>query len=163
MAITANATLNHVLSAHPRQLSNLIVGQSGGPTAVINSSLAGVVETAKASGHVNRILGMRRGVEGLLRGETVDLTDLSREELHSLAMTPGAALGSCRHKLDDPQADAVLKKLVEFDVEFLCYIGGNDSADTVRRLNCRAQLANLDLKAIAVPKTIDNDLPETDH
>jgi ATP-dependent phosphofructokinase / diphosphate-dependent phosphofructokinase len=139
-------------------LRTLLVGQSGGPTAVINASLAGVIRQARAAGFP-RVLGMRHGVQGLLRGDVVDLTDVDEGRLQRLARTPSAALGSCRYKLasDDPE------RIVEFcraeDVAAFVYIGGNDSADTSHQVAERAG----DIAVVGVPKTIDNDLPVTDH
>jgi ATP-dependent phosphofructokinase / diphosphate-dependent phosphofructokinase len=142
---------------------NLIVGQSGGPTAVINASLVGVIEEARRKPGIDRILGMRRGVEGLLDGDLVDLTELPQATLETLAATPGAALGACRRKITDDEAVALLEALDRHRVQYLCYIGGNDSADTTQRLARAAVGAGHELRAISVPKTIDNDLPETDH
>ena len=155
-------TLNHAFCSYG-SVTNLIVGQSGGPTAVINASLAGVIEAARSSSRITRVLGMRRGVEGLLDADAVDLTDLSASTLEGLARTPGAALGSCRHRITDSEAQLALKRLTELDAEFFCYIGGNDSADTTNRVANLSLSAAAGIKAIAVPKTIDNDLPETDH
>lgn len=140
-----------------------MVGQSGGPTAVINASLAGIIEAAQESPAIDRVLGMRQGVEGLLNGEIIDLTDLAQDDIERLALTPGAALGSCRRKVTDEDVDALLDILESQNVAMLCYIGGNDSADTTHRLARASQRSGRRLRAIAVPKTIDNDLPETDH
>ncbi|HEV3312190.1 MAG TPA: diphosphate--fructose-6-phosphate 1-phosphotransferase [Chloroflexota bacterium] len=139
---------------------NLIVGQSGGPTAVINASLAGVVEAAAQSREIDRIFGMRRGVEGLLSGEILELTSVPQERLDVLATTPGAALGACRRRISEGEAAELAANLAAREIGFLAYIGGNDSADTTHKLACAAGSA---LRAVAVPKTIDNDLPETDH
>jgi ATP-dependent phosphofructokinase / diphosphate-dependent phosphofructokinase len=141
---------------------NLLVGQAGGATAVINATLAGVVEEAAAVGFT-AVWGMRRGAEGALQRDIVDLTRLPPDRLAALAATPGAALGSSRHKLSDDDLDTLIDLCVANDVSAFLYIGGNDSADSSHRLALRAQSRNLDLAAIAVPKTIDNDLPITDH
>jgi ATP-dependent phosphofructokinase / diphosphate-dependent phosphofructokinase len=141
----------------------LLVGQAGGATAVINSSLVGVIREAQSSGQFRRILGMRRGAEGVLEGDIVDLTHPSPGSLDALAATPGAALGSSRHKLSDEDEERLLNFLTARGIDTFVYIGGNDSADTAHRLACLAQARNADLRAIAVPKTIDNDLPVTDH
>jgi 6-phosphofructokinase 1 len=106
---------------------------------------------------------MRRGVEGALAAEFVDLTALSSPTLDALAATPGAALGSSRHKLSDEQAERLLELFRRHDIRALLYIGGNDSADTVHRLAHLASVSGYELRAVAVPKTIDNDLPVTDH
>lgn len=143
--------------------STLIVGQSGGPTAVINASLAGVIEEARHHPEIERVLGMRRGIEGMLDGDLTDLTSLPRPELETLARTPGSALGACRRKLTPDEASTIMDRFRQLDVRYFCYIGGNDSADTTHALAGSAASVGFDLGAIAVPKTIDNDLPETDH
>ncbi len=140
----------------------LAVGQAGGATAVINASLVAVIREATANG-VQAIWGMRRGAEGALQGEFVDLGRLSPRELGDLGETPGAALGSSRYKASDED----VHRLVEFcrvhDIRYFLYIGGNDSADTVHRIALCARQEQYDLAAVAIPKTIDNDLPVTDH
>lgn len=142
--------------------STLIVGQSGGPTAVINSSLVGVLREAKSQG-IKRVYGMRFGIRGLLVGDLVDLSSLPVEVLPALQQTPSSALGACRYHLTDADVPQVLSRLQEHGVHYMVYIGGNDSADTSHRLAQGAQRAGMDLRVIAVPKTIDNDLPVTDH
>ncbi len=142
---------------------NLLVGQSGGCTAVINASLAGVVETALASDAVGAIYGMRHGIEGLLRE---DLLDLRREEpaiWERIRRTPSAALGSARYKLREEDIERAVDVLRRHDIRYLLYIGGNDSADTAHRIAREAATRRYELHAISVPKTIDNDLPCTDH
>lgn len=139
----------------------LLVGQAGGATAVINSSLAGVIGEAQRNGL--DVWGMRRGAEGALREEFVPLGNLSPRDLAALSATPGAALGSSRHKLTDEDTETLLDSFARHDIRTLLYIGGNDSADSVHRLALRANARHQDLRAIAVPKTIDNDLPVTDH
>lgn len=142
---------------------NLLVGQSGGATAVINASLVGVIEAARAEQGVGTIVGMRHGIEGLL-GE--DLLDLSRQPAHLLALlrrTPSAALGTGRHRLRDAELDRALELLRRHNIRYFVYIGGNDSADTAHRLHEHARARGYDLRVMAVPKTIDNDLPYTDH
>jgi len=141
----------------------LLVGQAGGATAVINSSLVGVIEEARHSERFDAIWGMRRGLEGALQGEFVDLTSLDSNTLASLAATPGAALGSSRHRMTDDDAEHVLDLCGRNDIRAFLYIGGNDSADTLHRLAGMAAARGQELCAIAVPKTIDNDLPVTDH
>lgn len=143
--------------------ANLIVGQSGGPTTVINCSLAGVIEAAQRSGSIDGIIGMRRGVEGLLEDDVVPLQVLEPDKLCRLRNTPGSALGACRRKISDEEAVGLVATLREMDVSYLCYIGGNDSADTTHKLAVAARDSGHTLFAMAVPKTIDNDLPETDH
>jgi 6-phosphofructokinase len=142
--------------------STLIVGQSGGPTAVINSSLVGVLREARAQG-IKRVYGMRYGIRGLLLGDLVDLSSLPVEVLPALQQTPASALGACRYHLTDADIPNALNLLQEHGVHYMVYIGGNDSADTSHRLAVGAAEAGMDLRIIAVPKTIDNDLPVTDH
>ena len=142
--------------------STIIVGQSGGPTAVINSSLVGVIREARAQG-IKRIYGMRYGVRGLLMGDLVDLSTLPNEVLPALQQTPSSALGACRYHLTDADVPQALAMLQEHGVHYMVYIGGNDSADTSHRLALIAQEQASDLRIIGVPKTIDNDLPVTDH
>ena len=140
----------------------LLVGQAGGATSVINASLTGVIEEARLHS-ISTVWGMRRGVEGALSGEFVDLSGVTSDQLARLRHTPGAALGSSRRKLEDDEAERLLAFCRFHDVRYFLYIGGNDSADTVHRLAVLARDRNYDLAAIAIPKTIDNDLPLTDH
>ena len=148
---------------------NVIVGQSGGPTSVINSSLVGVYKTAKDMG-CEKIYGMRNGIEGLLTQRYVDLSDYIRNDLdiELLKRTPSSFLGSCRYKLPDADTDTsvyekifdILKKL---QIKHFFYIGGNDSMDTIKKLSNYAKTINSDITFMGVPKTIDNDLAITDH
>ncbi len=140
-----------------------MVAQSGGPTAAINASLAGVVETAIASPRVGSVFGARFGVEGLLRRDVIDLGIVSRDIWPRIKLTPSAALGSCRRRVTGSEHEQILETLVALDVHFLLYIGGNDSADTAQVLDRAARERSYDLRVISVPKTIDNDLPGTDH
>jgi 6-phosphofructokinase 1 len=141
----------------------LLVGQSGGPTAVINASLAGVVRAAIASGVFDRVLGMRNGVQGALEGRLADLSGLDAATLERLARSPSAALGSCRYKLQAGDAERLVGVCRAEDVQAMVYIGGNDSAATAACIEAAARDARLDLRVVGVPKTIDNDLPVTDH
>ncbi|MGH2346994.1 MAG: diphosphate--fructose-6-phosphate 1-phosphotransferase [Chloroflexota bacterium] len=145
---------------HPQPA--LVVAQSGGPTQVINSSLAGVVEEATRRG-VPRILGARFGIQGILRHDFIDLAGLPSSIWPRLRTTPSAALGSCRRKLIPEEREAVLKTFMDLNVRYFLYIGGNDSADTALSLHEAATTAGYDLRVVLVPKTIDNDLPGTDH
>ncbi|MBD5102498.1 MAG: 6-phosphofructokinase [Subdoligranulum sp.] len=148
---------------------NAIVGQSGGPTAVINSSLVGVYQAAGSRGAAH-VYGMRHGVRGLLEEQYVDLSDFLHDNLdiEILKRTPSSYLGSCRYKLPDPNTDTatyeklfgILKKL---DIGYFFYIGGNDSMDTIAKLSDYAAAVGSDIKFMGVPKTIDNDLMNTDH
>ena len=148
---------------------NIIAGQSGGPTAVINASLYGVIEEGLSrAGEVGTIYGMINGIEGFLSGHFMDLSAaLSPEDRELLKHTPGAYLGSCRHKLpqnmDSPVYPLLFEKLASMDIGALFYIGGNDSMDTVEKLSRYGELCHSSISFIGVPKTIDNDLPVTDH
>jgi 6-phosphofructokinase 1 len=148
---------------------NVIVGQSGGPTAVINGSLYGVVsESLKQSEKVGTIYGMVNGIEGFLHDHFMDIGALdATNELELVRTTPGAYLGSCRYKLpedlNDPVYPELFKKFEEKNIGYFFYIGGNDSMDTVSKLSRYAAGAGSDIRFIGVPKTIDNDLVETDH
>jgi ATP-dependent phosphofructokinase / diphosphate-dependent phosphofructokinase len=141
----------------------LLVGQAGGATAVINRSLIGVVQEATRAGCFDSIWGMRRGAEGALEGDLVDLGGISRDKWQAIGRTPGAALGSSRHRISDEEANKLLDLCRRHDVRAFIYIGGNDSADTTHRIARLARDRGQDICAIAVPKTIDNDLPITDH
>lgn len=148
---------------------NMIVGQSGGPTAVINGSLYGVVaEGVKKSEQIERVYGMINGIEGFLQDNYMDIGALDKtNELELVRTTPGAFLGSCRYKLPESISDGVYPKLFEkfetLNIGYFFYIGGNDSMDTVSKLSRYAETINSDIRFIGVPKTIDNDLVETDH
>jgi 6-phosphofructokinase len=142
----------------------LVVGQSGGPTAVINRSLLGVIRGAMAAGDaVGPILGLRHGIEGLLSGSVADLRQQSPGFLTELADTPSSILGSCRYKLADADLDRALAALRQLGARYFLYIGGNDSADTTHRISEAAHASGYDLACIGVPKTVDNDLAIMDH
>ncbi len=144
--------------------ATLVVGQSGGPTAVINRSLAGIVEAAIEAEHdVDEVLGARHGVEGLLAGELTDLRQQGPGFLGALKETPSSILGSCRYKLRDEDAERALDSLRRVGARYFIYIGGNDSADTAHRLAEASRATGYDLRCIGVPKTVDNDLVLTDH
>ena len=148
---------------------NLIVGQSGGPTAVINSSLYGVVsEGLRHPEQIQHIYGMVNGIEGFLAGTVLDFaTALPGSSLEKLKTTPGADLGSCRYKLpeslEDPVYPRLFQKFREMNIGWFFYIGGNDSMDTVSKLSRYAAQTGSDIRIIGEPKTIDNDLVHTDH
>ena len=148
---------------------NLIVGQSGGPTAVINSSLYGVVsEGRRHPDAIEHIYGMINGIEGFLKETILDFAEvLPGEKLEGLKYTPGAYLGSCRYKLpeslEDPIYPKLFKKFEEMNIGWFFYIGGNDSMDTVSKLSRYAEKIGSDIRVIGEPKTIDNDLVHTDH
>ena len=142
---------------------NLVIGQSGGATAVINASLAGAIEAAQADERIGNIYGMLYGIEGFLKEELIDLRQEPADVWPRLLYTPSAALGTCRYKLGDEDPARVIEILRRYDIHGLLYIGGNDSADTAHRIAEAARQAGYELLAISVPKTIDNDLPLTDH
>ena len=148
---------------------NVIVGQSGGPTAAINSSLAGVYRTAKDRG-AQKVYGMLHGVQGLLEERYIDLSDHIKTELDAelLKRTPAAFLGSCRYKLPEIHEnrevyDKIFAILEKLDIEAFIYIGGNDSMDTIKKLSDYAIITGFSTRFIGCPKTIDNDLALTDH
>lgn len=141
----------------------LIVGQSGGSTATLSATLAGVLAAALQNERIDRVYGMRNGIEGLLAEDLVDLTHASPQLLSALRKTPSAALGSCRYALADSDGERALAVLQAHDVRYFVYIGGNGSALTVQAVDGWAQADGYALHAIAVPKTIDNDLWGTDH
>ena len=148
---------------------NIVVGQSGGPTAVINSSIAGVYSAAKKLG-VKKIYGMVHGIQGFLEDNLCDLSEYMEDEtgIELLKRTPSAFLGSCRFKLPEIEGhEEVYEKVFEImekhDIECLFYAGGNDSMDTVKMLSDYATVHNKPQRFMGVPKTIDNDLPITDH
>lgn len=150
-------------------MKNVIAGQSGGPTAVINGSLYGVVsESLKKSDDIEIVYGMINGIEGFLHDEVMEMNSLvSTGELELLKTTPGAYLGSCRFKLpedlSDPVYPALFEKFNSKNIGYFFYIGGNDSMDTVSKLSRYAESVQSDIRIIGIPKTIDNDLVETDH
>jgi 6-phosphofructokinase len=142
---------------------NLIIGQSGGATAVINASLVGAFEEAQKSEHFDGIYGMHYGIEGFLREDLIDLGKQPANLWPRFINTPSAALGTCRYKLRESDQDRVLELLSRYNIRSMLYIGGNDSADTAHRVAQAAHHARYGLQAISIPKTIDNDLPFTDH
>ena len=155
-------------------IGNAIVGQSGGPTAAINATLAGVIKGALESECIQTVYGMRNGIEGFLEDRVIDLGKVFADEsnLKVLVQTPAAALGSCRKKLprldfDDKECvefyNNLFAKLEKYGIKYFFYIGGNDSMDTVDKMSRYALRNGIDIRIIGIPKTIDNDLPVTDH
>lgn len=142
---------------------NAVVGQAGGPTAVVNQSLVGIIEESFRHGHIDHLWGARHGVEGIVRDQFYDLKRQPRQILDLVANTPGAALGSTRTNPDEEYCARVLEALRRRDVAWLFYIGGNDSAEACRRLSRIAGDMKYDLRLIHIPKTIDNDLLANDH
>ena len=148
---------------------NLIIGQSGGPTAVINSSLAGVIKASWKAG-IRRIYGMHYGIEGFLQEDILDLKQIVKndEDISLLMRTPSAFLGSCRYKLpaidgNEDVYEKIFSILEKNDIQYFLYNGGNDSMDTVKMLSDYAAAHGKTQKFMGIPKTIDNDLPVTDH
>ena len=148
---------------------NVIVGQSGGPTAVINASLYGVVyEALNREDTCGTVYGMINGIEGFLNDQIMDMEPLERSgELELIKTTPGSYLGSCRYKLPEDLRDEVYPRLFEkfeqYGIGYFFYIGGNDSMDTVSKLSRYAKKTGSDIRFMGIPKTIDNDLVRTDH
>lgn len=148
---------------------NVLVGQSGGPTAVINASLYGVItESIRHGEQIGTVYGMENGIEGFLADHVLDLSEtLSKEELEILKLTPAAYLGSCRFKLPEDLSSEVyptlFRKFEALNIGYFFYIGGNDSMDTVSKLSRYAAGINSPIRVIGIPKTIDNDLVMTDH
>lgn len=145
-----------------------IIGQSGGPTAVINASALGVIRTALDSGCITRVLGAAHGIKGVLADQLYDMSQEDPDELELLKYTPSSALGSCRYKLADPDEDDTdFKKILEtfrkYDVRYFFYNGGNDSMDTCNKISKFMQKSGYECRIMGVPKTIDNDLNGTDH
>lgn len=152
-------------------MKNAIVGQSGGPTSVINSSLAGVFEAAKNRG-AEHVYGMCNGIRGFLEGRYIDMTAVFKKkmDIELLKRTPSSYLGSCRYKLPEPDAEGakavyedIFKKLDDMNIGYFFYIGGNDSMDTINKLAAYGEKIGSDIRFVGVPKTIDNDLTVTDH
>ncbi|MBQ3013369.1 MAG: 6-phosphofructokinase [Clostridia bacterium] len=151
---------------------NAIVGQSGGPTTAINATLAGVISGAMNADCIDKVYGMRNGIDGLLADRVVLLNELftERADFERLKRTPAAALGSCRKKLpkeEDKDYKATFERIIEifkkYDIRYFFYIGGNDSMDTVAKLSKYTNECGYEVRIIGVPKTIDNDLLGTDH
>lgn len=142
---------------------NLIIGQSGGATAVINASLVGAFNEALKDERIGGIYGMRYGVQGLLDEHIIDLRQQPAGVWSQLLATPSAALGTCRYKLKDEDPARIIDIFRRYNIRYLLYIGGNDSADTAHRVAKAAKENDYELYAISIPKTIDNDLPFTDH
>lgn len=142
---------------------NALVGQSGGPTAVINSSLAGVIDAASKSRRIGRVFGMRFAIEGVLAGHLLDLDGYDRASLKRLQHTPSSALGSSRLKLQDEHFGPIVKTLKKFNIRYFFMIGGNDTMDTIHRVVEHARDAGYEMIGVGISKTVDNDLFGTDH
>lgn len=151
-------------------MSNLIVAQSGGPTAAINATLAGVLQGIRANGGVDKVYGAQNGIDGVLNEKFIELNEVIKDtkQLDTLVYTPSSALGTCRHKMGDwRKNEAEFKKVIDvfykYDIKYFIYIGGNDSMDTVDKLAEYCQLNNHPFIVMGAPKTVDNDLNLTDH
>ncbi len=142
---------------------NAIIGQSGGPTSVINASLVGAVHAALESDVIDAVFGMRYGIEGFLEENIINLGAESPDNLQAIKTTPSSALGSCRLKLQDEHLPLVLEVLKKYDIHYLFLIGGNDTMDTIHRVEAYAQQHDYPLIGIGIAKTVDNDLFGTDH
>lgn len=152
-------------------MKNILVAQSGGPTSAINATVAGIVEMAKISGNIDKIYGAKNGILGVIEENFIELNEKLKDtrDINLLYKTPSAALGSCRFKLQnisehEEQYKNVIEVLRKYSISYFIYIGGNDSMDTVARLNDYCSMKNINgINIIGAPKTIDNDLVETDH
>ncbi|MBL8028578.1 MAG: 6-phosphofructokinase [Fibrobacteres bacterium] len=140
-----------------------LVAQGGGPTAVINQSLVGVVLEARKFPEITRVYGAKHGVKGIINEDFIDLTQATTNNLEQVAMTPSSALGSTRDKPDVEYCKKMFKIMLAHEIRYFFYIGGNDSSDTCRIVNQEAKAIGYELRCIHVPKTIDNDLVGTDH
>ena len=145
-----------------------IIGQSGGPTSVINSSVLGAIETALDCPAITHVYGMAHGIKGLLNDDLLDIDKEDREELALLRYTPSSALGSCRYKLADPDVDdtdykRILEMFKKYDIRYFFYNGGNDSMDTCNKISKFMLKNGYECRCMGIPKTIDNDLAGTDH
>lgn len=147
---------------------NCLVAQSGGPTSVINASACGVIQEAFKSGEIDKVYGALHGVAGILNEDLFLLNEESPEEIELMKVTPASALGSCRYKLKSIEAsEGDYRRIIDVfeahDIRYFFYIGGNDSMDTANKVSQYAERVGYELRAVGVPKTIDNDLPITDH
>lgn len=151
------------MTTQRKLIGKMVIGQSGGPTAVINQSLVGAVLAARKQANITGILGARHGIAGIMKADFIDLTAQSVEQLELVATTPAAALGSVRLKPGRAECEKVFEVFRKNDVRYFFYIGGNDSAETAHIIAEMASVANYDFCTVHIPKTIDNDLKVTDH
>lgn len=149
---------------------NAILGQSGGPTSVINASLCGLIQgclelgqTGKNDSKIDTVYGMQYGVEGFMQNKLLDLGAMPPEKIEQLKTTPASALGSCRHKMKDEDFAPVLEMLKKYNIRYYFLIGGNDTMDTIHRVEAYCKKQGYELRGVGVPKTVDNDLFATDH
>jgi 6-phosphofructokinase len=143
--------------------ANAVVGQSGGPTGVINASLVGVIEEAHKHPEIENLYGANHAVAGIVKDEFIDLKKLSAETLEVIAASPSSALGTSRDKPDEEYCEKILEVFKKRNIRYFFYIGGNDSANTAYILNTVTQKSGYDIRAFHIPKTVDNDLLVTDH
>ncbi|MDY0094565.1 MAG: 6-phosphofructokinase [Candidatus Vecturithrix sp.] len=141
----------------------LVMAQSGGPTAVINSSICGVIQEALKHHEIEGVYGAINGIMGVLHENLIDLAKESPETVEQLRHTPSSALGSCRRKLDQTDLERVLAVLKAHNIRYFFYNGGNDSMDTAHKISQIASAAGYEMRVMGIPKTVDNDLVETDH
>lgn len=148
---------------------NAIVGQSGGPTSVINSSLCGVVQSCFELGQkdpnskIDKVYGMQYGIEGFMQDKLIDFGAIDSAVVEGLKTTPGSALGSCRHKVQEADFPIILEQLKKYNIRYYFLAGGNDTMDTIHRVEEYCKKQGYDLRGVGVPKTVDNDLFATDH
>ena len=142
---------------------NAILGQSGGPTSVINSSLCGLVQSALKAADIENVYGMRYGIEGFMNDELIDFSKEKPETIEGLRKTPSSALGSCRYKVQDEDFPLILEKFKKYNIRYYFLIGGNDTMDTIHRIEAYCKKEGYELRGVGVPKTVDNDLYGTDH
>src|SRR6202142_2502375 len=152
-------------------VGNLLVAQSGGPTAVINASVAGGIQEAGKYECIEEIYGGLNGIRGMLNEDLIDINEQKAKTIEGLKYTPAAALGTCRYKLDfkkkaekaAKEMDRLFQVFQAHNIRFFFYAGGNDSQDTSDKIHLEAIRRGFEMRVIGVPKTIDNDLPHTDH
>jgi 6-phosphofructokinase 1 len=142
---------------------NALIGQSGGPTSVINSSLAGVIQAALETSFIDRIYGMHYGIEGFMQEMLYDLGKQPKHIIEGLRHTPSSALGSSRHKVQDSDLPHILDLMKKYNIRYFFLIGGNDTMDTIHRVEAYCRSQRYELVGIGIPKTVDNDLFGTDH
>ena len=143
---------------------NILVAQSGGPTAVINASLAGVISEALNHECIEEVYGGLNGIQGILNEDLIDLAGESQQAIRGLRYTPASALGTCRFKLRrEADYQRILEVFHAHNIRYFFYIGGNDSQDTANQISKMAQASGWEMRVIGIPKTVDNDLVRTDH
>jgi len=146
-----------------RAKGRMVIGQSGGPTAVINASLVGAVREAVSQDAIGDVLGTRWGIEGLMQEQLCDLGRESVENLSAVCTSPSSALGSCRHKVQDEDLPRILEVLKKHEIRYFCMIGGDDTQDTTHRVTEFCTQQGYECLGVGIPKTVDNDLYGTDH